>query len=200
MYNHHVGISGGDSAGLYLVGAPASPIQEAHMKTRMDVVWATRRERYGPSGTTLPTPAQDAERFWSKVRMGPGCWEWASGKNPFGYGMFAVTRDRQRKWHMAHRYAWCLTFGEESDRLVLHRCDNPSCVNPSHLFAGTQSDNVQDMIAKGRHGNIRKTHCPRGHLLTMTSRGYRACRPCRAVQSAEYRRRKSEDRRIAHVV
>lgn len=98
------------------------------------------------------------DRFWSKVRKGPDCWEWlaARGKNPsgsLGYGQFSIGSrvDKDRRMHAAHRVAWSITNGEIPVGLnVLHRCDNQACVNPEHLFLGTQRDNVSDMIAKGR--------------------------------------------------
>lgn len=84
------------------------------------------------------------DKFNSKVSIsGSGCWNWAGFKNRNGYGVFG----RQ----LAHRAAWTQTQGViPSGLLVLHRCDNPSCVNTQHLFLGTQADNMRDMISKGR--------------------------------------------------
>src|SRR3990167_1210519 len=90
------------------------------------------------------------ERFWKKVQKGDSpekCWEWKSCKNPEGYGQFTI--DGKKVY--AHRYSWELHNGTIPDGLwVLHHCDNPACVNPDHLFVGTQTDNMQDMISKGR--------------------------------------------------
>lgn len=81
------------------------------------------------------------------VREANGCWIWQGGKNKKGYGRCF----RNGKSIQAHRAAWELHYGPVPDGLwVLHKCDVPSCVNPTHLFIGTPSDNSQDCIAKGR--------------------------------------------------
>ena len=77
-----------------------------------------------------------------------GCILWTRAKNDQGYG---VTWNGQRTV-LAHRRSYELSLGPIPDRLhILHRCDTPSCVNPDHLFPGTDNDNVKDMVAKGRH-------------------------------------------------
>lgn len=69
---------------------------------------------------------------------------------PTGYGQFKVNNKVQR----AHRVSWTIHFGDIPDRLLIcHKCDNPSCVNPSHLFIGTQFDNMKDAVTKGRLNN-----------------------------------------------
>lgn len=89
------------------------------------------------------------QRFWSKVlKLESGCWQWQAGKQRSGHGFFFPDKGHIVR---AHRYAWELTYGKiPDDRCVLHRCDNPSCVNPAHLFLGTQADNIHDMDLKGR--------------------------------------------------
>lgn len=95
-----------------------------------------------------------AERFWLQVQKAAPdeCWTWV-GALRGGYGVIGVPRPglhHQQK--IVHRVSWEMHFGPIPDGLcVLHRCDNPPCVNPAHLFLGTNSDNVADMIAKGRH-------------------------------------------------
>lgn len=91
---------------------------------------------------------KEPRRFWSKVDVGePGeCWEWLAGKS-HGYGAFWIHNKHQR----AHRVSWVLTFGPIPRGLcVCHKCDNPGCCNPYHLFLGTPSDNRQDAVQKGR--------------------------------------------------
>lgn len=88
-----------------------------------------------------------SERFWPKVMKSDACWIWTAAKNNRGYGFVGVGR----KMALAHRVAWQLTHGPiESGLFVLHRCDNPPCVRPDHLFLGTAKDNTSDMVSKGR--------------------------------------------------
>ena len=89
-----------------------------------------------------------AERFWAFVNKGDAdvCWEW-SGCRKRRYGNFQASSVSKQ----AHRVAWELQNGVIPDGMsVLHRCDNPPCVNPEHLFLGTQQDNMDDMKRKGR--------------------------------------------------
>lgn len=87
------------------------------------------------------------DRLWSKVERGPACWVWQAHRNRAGYGQFWFEGRSQK----AHRIVWIITYGEIPDGLcVLHRCDNPPCCNPEHLFLGTKADNTADMDAKGR--------------------------------------------------
>ena len=90
-------------------------------------------------------------RFWARVKKNePGkCWPWDAPRSQDGnYGTMYV----DGKHRMAHRIAWALTKGPIPSGLdVLHHCDNPPCCNPDHLFVGTRSDNMQDMVRKGRH-------------------------------------------------
>lgn len=150
-------------------------------------------------------PTED--RFWSKVnKNGPvvrpeigACWIWTAYLDPDGYGRIGIGQRAAK----SQRVAWVLAHGEipvETPH-VLHRCDNPPCVNPSHLFLGTQRDNMRDCRDKSRHRCIRpevlatlssyreklagkrraQTHCKRGHELAGENlRIYRGCRNCRA--------------------
>lgn len=90
-------------------------------------------------------------RFWEKVDKSGGndaCWAWAGRLDYYGYGQLDIDGKQER----AHRLSWKLLVGDiPEDLWVLHKCDNPRCVNPSHLFLGDQKANVADMMAKGRH-------------------------------------------------
>lgn len=92
-----------------------------------------------------------AVRFWARVdRSDPdGCWLWLGAKrSDKGYG---GVWDGER-WTHSHRFAYTLTYGPITDGLwVLHKCDNPPCCRPDHLFLGTQLDNIHDMLDKGRY-------------------------------------------------
>lgn len=89
-----------------------------------------------------------AIRFWSKVDVrGPDdCWPWMAATDSYGYGKFGY--DGQMT--VSHRVAFYLSNGYFSPVFTCHSCDNPPCVNPKHLFEGTNQDNVDDSIAKGR--------------------------------------------------
>jgi transposase-like protein len=102
------------------------------------------------------------ERFWARVVKGDGCWEWGGARNRAGYGKIMV----QRAVIPAHRFSWQLTNGPIPEGLyVLHTCDNPPCVNPAHLFVGTHSDNMADMVAKGRDRGNRHVSAESARLI-----------------------------------
>lgn len=118
------------------------------------------RRRYSAS----PHDATREERFWLKVDRSGGpdaCWPWTAGRTEHGYGVFW---DGERFWK-AQRYAWALTHGDPGPLHVLHRCDNPPCVNWAHLFLGSHRDNMRDMIAKGRDRKTPLRAAANGHAL-----------------------------------
>jgi len=113
---------------------------------------------------TIRTTKPEDERFWSKVNKdGPlpdpelypnlkeRCWEWTAGTTD-GYGRFGVNvGSRKFRLELSHRWSWRASKGEIPDsNQVLHHCDNRLCVNPDHLFIGTNNDNVWDKLQKGR--------------------------------------------------
>lgn len=99
-------------------------------------------------------------RFWAKViKSDSGCWEWTGTRNENGYGLGGMKFSGGGREALAHRTAWTLVHGPiPENSCVLHACDNPLCVNPSHLSLGSQRDNMLDMRAKGRgwHGGSRR--------------------------------------------
>lgn len=127
-------------------------------------------ERKELTGLVLPARATEyselatagvAERFWSHVRIGEGCWEWLGKRNPRGYGRVRISGREQ----LAHRIAWQLTHGKiPPGKVVLHVCDHPWCVRPDHLRLGTQAENVRDMFRKGRNVNVRGERHPAAKL------------------------------------
>lgn len=144
---------------------------------------------------------RDLLRFWSKVkkRKGKRCWEWQGSRQEKrgGYGQFRTSKPR--KYNRAHRWIYQQVFKVtlKPKELVCHKCDNPPCVRPSHLYLGTNKDNTSDKVSKGRH---LASHCRRGHKYTkentiLWSNGYgiaRRCRICtRECEKRELLRRKA---------
>lgn len=107
-----------------------------------------------------------SDAFWRHVQKGAGCWEWAGTRRPDGYGVFFIAGVGQGR---AHRIAWELTNGPIPEGLyVCHKCDNPPCVRPDHLYIGDQKRNIGDAVARGR--------TPRGkahHLSKIDQNGER---------------------------
>lgn len=98
----------------------------------------------GQAGKNIPAE----ERFWLQVRKTRGCWYWEGNKDIGGYGRIVVSGTKLK----AHRYSWEIHNGEIPNGIfVCHKCDNPSCVKPDHLFLGSNNDNRQDSVSKNRH-------------------------------------------------
>jgi hypothetical protein len=127
------------------------------------------------------------QRFWAKVdrRSYAECWPWLGSTNGRGYGEFW----RGGRKDKAHRVAWELWHGRPwpSKMHGCHRCDNPSCCNPAHIFPGTHQENLRDAENKGRldhGGKAHRTHCVYGHEYTpentyVRPSGHRVCRTCK---------------------
>ncbi len=99
------------------------------------------------------------DRFWSKVKRGPECWEWQAGCSN-GYGKLRFKGLSYR----AHRVSYAMGHEIPEGLCVLHTCDNPPCVRPSHLFLGTQADNAADRVNKGRQAGAPGTYNGRAKL------------------------------------
>jgi hypothetical protein len=137
------------------------------------------------------------ERFWAKVNKsaGPGeCWPWTGATQARGYGHFSP---EHRRMVGAHRFAYELAVGPiAADLVVDHLCRNPICVNPAHLEAVTNRENLMrgNTLAAA---NAAKTHCPHGHEYDAANthvnpQGRRLCRACAREWTRRHRQAKKE--------
>ena len=121
-------------------------------------------------------------RFWAKVDKSKDCWEWMGNKDKYGYGRFWIS-DAD---YFAHRVSLKIVNDIKFNGLnSLHKCDNPSCVNPDHLFLGTQKDNMIDKVVKGRHRNRPVGTYAVSHP-SITAYNHRGCRciECKKIKSS----------------
>jgi hypothetical protein len=136
------------------------------------------------------------DRFWTRVEVhtdSDKCYLWVGSLNINGYGNFWANNKSVK----AHRYSFYLHNGFYPE-VVRHTCDNPSCVNPKHLLAGTHADNMKDASERGRTRCQKITHCPKGHEYTkentlINSKNQRVCRSCNKKRVLEnYYKRKQQ--------
>ena len=106
--------------------------------------------------------------FWGNIAISANpeqCWEWQGFRTPKGYGRRGEA-GKNRKWQFAHRLAYFLFYGiDPQDLCVLHKCDNPPCCNPHHLFLGSRGANAADRHQKGRSNNWTNHPHPNFKLL-----------------------------------
>lgn len=145
-----------------------------------------------------------ADRFWSRVdRSEDGdCWPWLGGRGSTGNGYGRVHFGGRMR--PATQVAWELANAAPfpAGKYACHSCDNPLCVNPAHIWPGTQSENLRDCVAKGRHRSEPLTHCKRGHPMVGSNRrptdgGFR-CATCTRERTRLAMRRLRARRSTSH--
>ena len=145
----------------------------------------------------METEQELTTRFFTKVEKAPsGCWEWIAGKNAYGYGQFKYPTGSDNSMG-AHKASYLYFYGSIPEgKQVNHHCDNRACVNPTHLYAGTHQDNMDDMVNRGRWngGMPKKEFCLKGHRIAddaiVRAEGHRSCRKCNMARSKEFRAEK----------
>ena len=161
-------------------------------------------DRYAGYVRGVPRPTATShtmeQRFWSKVEKTEGCWNWKPTLGNKNRGKFFFNGSLV----FAYRVSYQIHTGKVPTISILHSCDNGHCVRPDHLREGTQKENSQDMISRGRCAMSNKTHCRRGHPYDDTNtyvekhgdRGQtrRHCRTCVKARIAAFYARNPEKR------
>jgi hypothetical protein len=139
-------------------------------------MWQETKSKVGSGGMT------EINKILSDCKLSKtGCIEWQRGR--IGSNFYSGIYYNKRTW-AGHRLIWTLTFGPIPEKqYVMHKCDNPICINIHHLSIGTPKDNMVDKMKKNRHHCQHKTHCPHGHEyagenLRFDKHGHRICRAC----------------------
>ena len=142
-----------------------------------------------------PKPRPAADRFWDKVNKTDTCWLWTASCSPTGYGVFRISQP-VHKLVSAHRWAYEQVHGPIPAGLQIdHLCRIRHCVNPDHLEAVTQKENLQRGKGTNGHSYTRKTHCKHGHMFNCKNTqirpdGSRRCRVCNRIQKRARRQLK----------
>ena len=132
------------------------------------------------------TPSEYEAIFWARVEINllNGCWEWQGPRTTFGHGTFARLIDGERN---THRISYRLCVGAiPPNKWVLHKCDNPPCVNPNHLYLGTRLDNARDRTVRGRGGS-EKIHGELNYNARLTDEKVRTIRATYTGKHGEVR-------------
>lgn len=132
-----------------------------------------------------------------------GCWNWTGPLRKDGYASVSF-RGKPTPVHRLAAHLW-LKMPIDDKKYVCHHCDNKRCFNPKHLFLGTAKDNSQDSVSKGRHKELLKISCPKGHPYTPENtfirsgarKGHRECRICIAERCNRYYENLSPNKRKA---
>jgi hypothetical protein len=149
-----------------------------------------------------PVAPRFARRFWDYVDKSGDCWLWIGPRNRAGYGWWSGNGERG----LAHRISLALVQSPPTMKsLACHHCDNPPCVNPSHLYWGTVRDNSADVVARGGVHNkgVFATHCKNGHeisgenLRIAGKQARRLCKTCDNARARDYQRRRRNAQRDA---
>lgn len=181
------------------------PYKDPVVRHAYKMAW--KRKKRIAAGKPARTDLTPIETFMRYVSKQDSCWIWNGPvrdprRRNGHYGVFSLGGKR----HSAHRWLYEHTVGPvPRDLFCCHKCDNPRCVNPEHIFIGSQADNIADCTSKGRHHSNRhseKTHCPRGHeyskentMIQVKSDGVvgRKCKMCNRLRM----RKIQENRRLA---